>query len=83
MAQEEDADSRFKSRVCKRFPLFLCWQTMLCGVQAGDGLGQSRVVSLPSEFPSCGSILQGDAPPEDACELGDVVPHSPQADLWC
>jgi len=43
---------------------------MLWGVQAGGGLGQSGVVSLPSEFPSRGSILQGDALQRTRASLG-------------
>lgn len=74
MAWDEDTDSRFKLRVCNRFLLFLCWQTMLWGVQAGDGLGQSGVVSLPSEFPSCRSILQGDALQRMHASLGMSCP---------
>ena len=43
-------------------------------VQVVDGLGQPRVVSFPSEFPRCGSILQGEAPQRTAVSLGMSCP---------
>lgn len=43
---------------------------MLCGIQAGGAVGQSGVASLPTEFPSRGSILQGDALQGTCVSLG-------------
>lgn len=62
----------FKLSVCKRFPLFLCWQMMLWGVQ--DGLGQCGVVALPSELPACGNVVQGDALQRKPVSLGVSFP---------